>query len=114
VLYHLKERAIEHAVIPDCEQHEIAVVAYSPFGSGDFPARNKVLADIAAAHETTPHAVALAFLCRRESVFGIPKTQNAAHATHNAAAGELTLSSDELAQLDRAFPAGRPRGLPTL
>ena len=37
VLYHLKERAIEHAVIPWCEEHGVAVVAYSPFGHGDFP-----------------------------------------------------------------------------
>jgi diketogulonate reductase-like aldo/keto reductase len=27
VLYHLKERAIEHAVIPWCEKHNVAVVA---------------------------------------------------------------------------------------
>src|ERR1700742_2744294 len=37
VLYHLKERAIEHAVIPWCERHKVAVVAYSPFGHDDFP-----------------------------------------------------------------------------
>ena len=37
VLYHLKERAIEHAVIPWCERHGVAVVAYSPFGHNDFP-----------------------------------------------------------------------------
>ena len=37
VLYHLQERAIEHAVIPWCEKHEVAVVAYSPFGQGRFP-----------------------------------------------------------------------------
>ena len=37
VLYHLKERAIEHAVIPWCERHGVAVVAYSPFGHDDFP-----------------------------------------------------------------------------
>src|ERR1700741_322098 len=37
VLYHLRERAIEHAVIPWCEQHGVAVVAYSPFGHDDFP-----------------------------------------------------------------------------
>ena len=39
VLYHLQERAIEHAVIPWCEQHGVAVVAYSPFGHNDFPSR---------------------------------------------------------------------------
>src|SRR6266404_8754530 len=37
VLYHLQERAIEHAVIPWCEKHSVAVVAYSPFGHDDFP-----------------------------------------------------------------------------
>src|SRR6201996_4343712 len=37
VLYHLKERAIEYAVIPWCERHKVAVVAYSPFGHDDFP-----------------------------------------------------------------------------
>ena len=113
VLYHLKERAIEHAVIPACERADIAVVAYSPFGSGDFPARSRVLADLAAAHHTTPHAVALAFLCRRESTFAIPKTADPAHAAENAA-GEVALSTEELSQLDAAFPAGRARGLPTL
>ena len=39
VLYHLQERAIEHAVIPWCERHGTAVVAYSPFGHNDFPSR---------------------------------------------------------------------------
>src|SRR5919205_284138 len=38
VLYHLKERAIEHAVIPWCGRNGVAVVAYSPFGHDDFPA----------------------------------------------------------------------------
>jgi len=37
VLYHLKERAIEHAVLRWCERHGVAVVAYSPFGHGRFP-----------------------------------------------------------------------------
>ena len=37
VLYHLQERAIEHAVIPWCKQHGVAVVAYSPFGHNEFP-----------------------------------------------------------------------------
>src|SRR2546422_118628 len=37
VLYHLEERTIEHAVIPWCVARGIAVVGYSPFGSGRFP-----------------------------------------------------------------------------
>jgi diketogulonate reductase-like aldo/keto reductase len=30
VLYHLRERAIEHAVVPWCEAHGVAIVGYSP------------------------------------------------------------------------------------
>jgi diketogulonate reductase-like aldo/keto reductase len=36
VLYHLKERAIEHAVLPWCEKHGVAVVGYAAFGHGRF------------------------------------------------------------------------------
>jgi diketogulonate reductase-like aldo/keto reductase len=119
VLYHLQERAIEHAVIPWCEQHGVAVVAYSPFGHNDFPsARSKggeVLQAIADAHEATPRQVALAFLTRAPSVLAIPKASSAEHAADNAAAGKLSLSDAEIAALDKAFPRGpKPRGLPML
>jgi diketogulonate reductase-like aldo/keto reductase len=119
VLYHLKERAIEHAVIPWCELHGVAVVAYSPFGHSDFPApRSKggeVLQAIARAHDATPRQVALSFLTREPALFAIPKAGSAEHAAENAGAGDLVLGSDEIAALDAAFPRGRkPRGLPML
>jgi diketogulonate reductase-like aldo/keto reductase len=119
VLYHLQERAIEHAVIPWCEQHGVAVVAYSPFGHNDFPsARSKggeALQVIADAHKATPRQVALAFLTRAPSVLAIPKASSAEHAADNAAAGKLSLSDAEIAALDKAFPRGpKPRGLPML
>jgi diketogulonate reductase-like aldo/keto reductase len=119
VLYHLQERAIEHAVLPWCERHGIAVVAYSPFGSGDFPAPRsaggKVLKEIADTHGATPHQVALAFLLRRPAVFAIPKASQAAHARDNAGAGDLTLTAAELRRIDEAIPRGRPpRELPML
>jgi diketogulonate reductase-like aldo/keto reductase len=117
VLYHLKERTIEHAVLPCCEKHRVALVAYSPFGCGDFPDKGAgaaALAEIATKHGVTPHAVALAFLARHASVFAIPRTANDRHVAANAAAGDLVLDADEIARIDRAFPAGRWRGLPTL
>jgi diketogulonate reductase-like aldo/keto reductase len=119
VLYHLMERAIEHAVIPWCEAHGVAVVAYSPFGHNDFPsARGKVgevLQAIADAHGASPRQVALSFLTRDPAVFAIPKAASAEHAADNAAAGELVLSDGEIAALDKAFPRGpKPRGLPML
>jgi diketogulonate reductase-like aldo/keto reductase len=119
VLYHLQERAIEHAVIPWCEKHGVAVVAYSPFGHDDFPSprskQGQMLQSIADAHKATARQVALGFLTRRPSVFAIPKASSADHAADNAAAGTLNLSDGELAALDSAFPRGpKPRGLPML
>jgi diketogulonate reductase-like aldo/keto reductase len=119
VLYHLQERAIEHAVIPWCAQHGVAVVAYSPFGHNDFPsARSKggeVLQKIADAHGASPRQVALGFLTREASVLAIPKAATVEHAADNAAAGALVLGDGEIASLDQAFPRGpKSRGLPML
>jgi diketogulonate reductase-like aldo/keto reductase len=119
VLYHLGERAIEHAVLPWCEQHGVAVVAYSPFGHNDFPQprsqAGRVLQAIAEAHGASVRQVALAFLTRAPSVFAIPKASTPEHAAENAAAGKLMLGKDEIAALDHAFPRGpRPRSLPML
>ena len=119
VLYHLGERAIEHAVLPWCEQHGVAVVAYSPFGHNDFPQPRSqaglVLQAIAEAHGASVRQVALAFLTRARQVFAIPKASTPEHAADNAAAGKLMLGKDEIAALDHAFPRGpRPRSLPML
>src|SRR6202790_1290111 len=92
VLYHLHERAIEHRVIPWCEAHGVAVVAYSPFGHNDFPnprsEAGRVLQKIAQAHGATARQVALSFLTQRACVFAIPKASAAAHAADNAGAGD--------------------------
>jgi diketogulonate reductase-like aldo/keto reductase len=119
VLYHLQERAIEHAVIPWCEKHHVAVVAYSPFGRGQFPAPTtiggRVLEQVAVAHAATPRQVALSFLVRRPSAFTITKATSPEHAAENAAAGGLHLTAAELSLIDETFPLGRrPRRLPML
>jgi diketogulonate reductase-like aldo/keto reductase len=119
VLYHLQERAIEHAVIPWCAQHGVAVVAYSPFGHNDFPSpgsrAGEVLQKIADARKATPRQIALSFLTRETTVFAIPKASSAEHAAENAAAGDVVLDESEIAELDKAFARGaKPRGLPML
>lgn len=119
ILYNLGERAIEHAVLPWCAAHGIAVVAYSPFGHGDFPGPRTpggiVLQEIAAAHGATARQVALRFLVRHQSLLTIPKASSVDHAEDNAGAGALRLTADELERIDRAFPLGpRPRRLPML
>ena len=119
VLYHLQERAIEHAVIPWCEQHGVAVVAYSPFGSGAFPGPRtkggRVLAAIAQAHDATARQVALAFIAQSRPLFTIPKAGRTDHVEDNAGAAAVRLTGAEIARIERAFPRGRrPRELPTL
>jgi diketogulonate reductase-like aldo/keto reductase len=102
VLYHLKERSIEHSVLPWCEKRRIAVVAYSPFGSGDFP-------DHPALHApgATPRQAALAFLTRR--TFAIPKSSRIDHVEENAQG--IRLTEEQEREIDRAFPVGPPRPL---
>lgn len=119
VLYHLQERAIEHAVIPWCAKHGVAVVAYSPFGHNDFPKPSSpggaALQTIAKRHGASTRQVALAYLTREPNVFAIPKASSAEHAADNAAAGDLVLSAEDMAALDKAFPRGpKPRSLPML
>ena len=120
VLYHLQERAIEHAVLPWCRKHGTALVAYTPFGQSTtaFDSRTKqgrVLHEIAAAHKATPRQVALSFLLRNPETFVIPKASGMEHVVENAAALTLELSAAELARIDAAFPLGKPRrGLPTI
>jgi diketogulonate reductase-like aldo/keto reductase len=120
VLYNIQERAIEHAVLPYCAHHGIALVAYSPFGHGSFPAPHgrggKALAEVAARHGgVSPRAVALAFLLHHPSVFAIPKAARPEHIADNAAAGDLELDGWEIRHLEEAFPRGPRRpGVPVL
>jgi diketogulonate reductase-like aldo/keto reductase len=120
VLYHLRERAIERAVLPWCEENGVAVVAYSLFGhAGGFPEPRspggRVLKDIADRRNATPRQVALGFLMRRPLLFAIPKASNPKHAEENAGAGPLHLSDEEIARIDAAFPLDpRSRPLPML
>jgi len=119
VLYHIQERAIEHAVIPWCAKRNVAVVAYSPFGQSDFPAAStpggRVLDHIALSYKINARAVALAFLQRFPAIFTIPKAANPEHVAANALAGNLKLTAADISALEQAFPLGpRPRGLPML
>lgn len=119
VFYCPTERAIEHAVLPWCTAHGVALVGYSPFGSGDFPepasSGGRVLQSIANAHGTSPYAVVLAFLLRLPNTFTIPKTVRPERAVENAAAAEIHLNAAEIALIEAHFPRGpRPPILPML
>lgn len=105
VLYHLKERGIEHRVQPWCAQNEVAVVAYTPFGRSSIPVG--ALDEIAKKHGVTPRDVILAFLTREPNVFTIPKAATIPHVEENARAGDVDLDAGDIAQIDGAFPRSR-------
>ncbi|MET0390342.1 MAG: aldo/keto reductase [Polyangiales bacterium] len=118
VLYHLAQRDIEHAVVPWCAQHDVAVVGYTPFGRSGFPPAGpsgRVLTEIAQRHGASPRQVALAFLTRDPHTFAIPKASDAAHVRDNAGAAKVTLTQADIDQLDAAFPRPAPSdGVPML
>jgi diketogulonate reductase-like aldo/keto reductase len=112
VLYHLEERAIEHRVVPWCEDNGVAVVAYSPLGSrGGFPRRG--LDGLAKQLSATPRQIALAFLARRPSTLVIPKSSQAAHVDELAGADRVARDDAAIADIEAAFPLRPWRGLPT-
>lgn len=118
VLYHVKERAIEHAVLPFCDENDVAVVAYSALGSGDFPGEDepggRMLAEIAREHGATARQVALAFLLHR-AAFVLVKASKVEHVEENAGAADLELTDEERERIERAFPRSeKPRRLPML
>jgi diketogulonate reductase-like aldo/keto reductase len=109
VLYHLQERGIERKLIPYCKSQQIAVVGYSPFGHDQFPsprsAGGRVLEEIGKRHSRTPRQVALNFLTRDPDVFTIPKAGSPEHMRENSGGGGWKLTKQDIAEIDRAFPA---------
>lgn len=112
VYYSPEQRSVEDRLLPYCQKHNVALVAYSPFGSGRFPPpqseRGRTLAKIAARHQASPHQVALNFVARSEGVFVIPKAEQEAHVKENAASLGFALDADDLAAIDAAFPPPKP------
>lgn len=78
----------------------IAYVPYFPLG-GFTPLQSSILSDVAGQLRATPMQVALAWLLHRSpNILLIPGTSSVAHLRENLAAGELTLSPENLKILD--------------
>jgi diketogulonate reductase-like aldo/keto reductase len=111
VLYNLRHRGIEWDLLPWSRERGMPVIAYSPIEHT--PGEQKGLLDhpqltlVASRHGATSAQVALAWLLRQEGIALIPKASNAKHVRENRAALDLTLTMDDLTELDRAFPPPR-------
>jgi diketogulonate reductase-like aldo/keto reductase len=104
VLYNLTRRGIEYDLMPWCRKRGIPIMAYSPIEQGRMLG-HRALKSVAARHDARPAQVALAWLLRQDGVVAIPKAANVAHVRENHAALTLRLTKQDLAALDRAFPA---------
>jgi diketogulonate reductase-like aldo/keto reductase len=107
ILYNLTRRGPEHDLLPWLARRGIPTMAYSPVEQGRLVG-HPTLTRIAADRDATPAQVALAWLLARDGVIAIPKAASTNHVRDNRAAADLTLSPEDLARLDAAFP--RPRG----
>jgi pyridoxine 4-dehydrogenase len=98
--YNLAHRT-DDALIDDLARQGIAYVPFFPLG-GFTPLQSSTLSDVAGRLGSTPMQVALAWLLHRSpNILLIPGTSSVAHLRENLAAGQLTLSPQTLAELDR-------------
>jgi diketogulonate reductase-like aldo/keto reductase len=107
VLHSLEHRGAEFDLLPFCAKRAMPVMAYSPVGQGGRMLRNPALANIAARHGKSTAQIAIAWTLRQPGVVSIPKAAKLAHVRENAAAWEISLSVEDIAELDAAFPPPR-------
>ena len=109
VPYSLTDRDIERGVLPWCRRHGMPVMAYSPLGgeSAGKVLRDPTLTRIGADHNCSAAAVALAWAIRGGGVIAIPESGSAAHVKENAVALTLTLTAQDLKDLDAAYRRAR-------
>lgn len=111
VLYNLVRRGPEFDLAPWSRQRGIPLMAYSPVEQGAL-ARNTRLGAVAARHNATPAQIALAWVMHKDGVIAIPKASSQQHVRQNFAALDIELTTQDIAELDHAFPPPtRKRGL---
>jgi pyridoxine 4-dehydrogenase len=97
--YNVAER-VDDDLIDSLAAQGIAYVPYFPLG-GFSPLQSDTLQSVATRLDATPMAVALAWLLQRSgNILLIPGTSSVAHLRENVAGAALTLSEDDLADLD--------------
>jgi aryl-alcohol dehydrogenase-like predicted oxidoreductase len=98
--------ALEEGVVAYCEGRGIGFLAYSPVGGGRLNRKlpeHPVLRPMAARLGVSAHALVLAWVLSRSPVVTvIPSARRVEHTLDSVRAGELELSAEDLAAIDRA------------
>ena len=99
VRHNLAHRQEDH-LVDELARDGIAFVPFFPLG-GFTPLQSEALSSVAARSDATAMSVALAWLLQRSpSILLIPGTSKATHLRENIAGAGLTLSSEDVAELD--------------
>ena len=99
-MYNLAYRH-DDKLIDQLAEQGIAYVPFFPLG-GFSPLQSSALATVASRRDATPMSVALAWLLQRSpNILLIPGTSSTAHLRENVAGAGLSLSGEELAELDK-------------
>ncbi len=103
--YSAMNKRTQDEIIDYCAEHSITYIPWNPVGGrGNAPKIGTLfttLEEIANAHGSTPHTVALAWLLHRSQVMlPIPGTRKLEHAAQNITATDLELSTEEIEQLN--------------
>ncbi|GAA5197355.1 aldo/keto reductase family oxidoreductase [Rugosimonospora acidiphila] len=99
-MYNLAHRQ-DDELIDALAEEGIAYVPFFPLG-GFSPLQSSTLSAVAARLEATPMSVALAWLLQRSpNILLIPGTSSTAHLRENVAGAGLSLSTDDLTELNK-------------
>ena len=104
VLYNMKNRGIEFDLIPWSKRHNIPIMAYTPLGEGRLRV-NRTLAEIAQKHNASATQIMLAWVIRNPGIIAIPKASSIAHVEENFHSLSISLTEDDMRDIDSAFPA---------
>jgi len=100
--YNLVERDSED-VLAYCTANKIGFIPWFPLAAGELTRPGGVVDRIAKAHDATPGQVAIAWLLQHSPVMlPIPGTSQVAHLEENVAAAALSLTPEEIGELDAA------------
>jgi pyridoxine 4-dehydrogenase len=101
-MYSVADRS-DDLLVAECAEQGVAYVPFFPLGSAFQPFEAAGLETVAKRHEVSIHRVALAWLLQRSrNILVIPGSGDPAHVADNVAAASLTLTDEDLAELNRS------------
>jgi len=104
VEYSLEEQKPRTDLLPQCQERDVALVAYTPLAKGRLArAGNEVLDELAEKYGKTRAQVSLNWLISQENVLAIPKASNTSHLRDNVGALGWRLSEVDWKKVTEAF-----------